>query len=432
MSNTQVHQGRFRRLVNRQKPIQLFNFIKVKVLRLRHRHGKPFGTSPTSAQDSAGHSPVFVDQNIPRTRNTKHDLTSLDDSEANNEQQGHGRLSKPTASQPYSSKNIHELIEFAGLKAASIQGCIGTASPKDAPFLEFQLVFGAGSPSSNIHCYRARAPRQVGHTNAWEYANDSDLWSPEEQPLKRSDRNTLRPTDRALACPYLMQDPTTYESRQGCRGAAFHDVSRLKEHLYRCHRQKPHCTKCGEPFVDEASQANHEVCSSDFVDSVSGKFLQEFKGFNKEQEAKLKDKKRKRGGSKVAKWKDIFDILFPDAIEVPCPYYKPPAFQQFQDSAVERRDMMHDLINNLFKNHVSGSIARSQVEKMKGPMTEEDWSKMKEIFRSFVLSDVKASRTTAAGDMNQDFSKSTEAIESQISVCAECATEQHGGCRSPE
>ncbi|KAF4412613.1 hypothetical protein CFRS1_v002335 [Colletotrichum fructicola] len=44
-------------------------------------------------------------------------------------------------------------------------------------------------------------------------------------------------------------------------------------------------------------------------------FLQEFKGFNKEQEAKLKDKKRKRGGSKVAKWKDIFDILFPDAIE---------------------------------------------------------------------------------------------------------------------
>lgn len=79
--------------------------------------------------------------------------------------------------------------------------------------------------------------------------------------------------------------------------------------------------------------------------------------------------------------------------------------------------MMHDLINNLFKNHVSGSIARSQVEKMKGPMTEEDWSKMKEIFRSFVLSDVKASRTTAAGDMNQGFSKSTEAIESQISVC---------------
>ncbi|KAF4896603.1 hypothetical protein CGCF415_v005723 [Colletotrichum fructicola] len=401
MSNTQVHQGRFRRLVNRQKPIQLFNFIKVKVLRLRHRHGKPFGTSPTSAQDSAGHSPVFVDQNIPRTRNTKHDLTSLDDSEANNEQQGHGRLSKPTASQPYSSKNIHELIEFAGLKAASIQGCIGTASPKDAPFLEFQLVFGAGSPSSNIHCYRARAPRQVGHTNAWEYANDSDLWSPEEQPLKRSDRNTLRPTDRALACPYLMQDPTTYESRQGCRGAAFHDVSRLNKLALTV-------TITLENIFTDATDRSR------IAQSV---FLQEFKGFNKEQEAKLKDKKRKRGGSKVAKWKDIFDILFPDAIEVPCPYYKPPAFQQFQDSAVERRDMMHDLINNLFKNHVSGSIARSQVEKMKGPMTEEDWSKMKEIFRSFVLSDVKASRTTAAGDMNQDFSKSTEAIESQISVC---------------
>ncbi|KAF4928164.1 hypothetical protein CGCVW01_v002137 [Colletotrichum viniferum] len=228
------------------------------------------------------------------------------------------------------------------------------------------------------------------------------LWLPEEEPLKKQEEPEPPKSEppKRLACPYLIYDPTTYESHQGCRGAAFPDTSRLKEHLYRSHRQQPHCAKCGEPFADESSQEKHGVCSSSLTHSVTGNHLQELKGFDKEQEARLRDRKRKRGESNEEKWKDIFNILFPDTTEIPSPYYKSPARKEFQDGAAESRNVInYSLINNLFNNHVADSMARSQVEKTQGPMPEEGWRKMKEIFRGFVLSGLKKPR------------------ESQTSVC---------------
>ncbi|KAL3301697.1 zinc finger c2h2-type protein [Colletotrichum asianum] len=312
MSDTRERKGRFRRLVNRQRPRQLFNFLESKALQIRHWRRKSLGTSPTSAQDFAGKSPA-VGQNICWTLNTKHDFTSLDDNEAHHKQKGNDRLLNPTATHQYSIENIYELIKLAGLIPVSIQDNIGAASPKDAPFLESELLFGAGFPRDNIFCYRARVPIQDNSCRGPDHEFRRDptqqagrLLCPEEEPLNRKQRH--------LACPFLLHDSITYEGRPGCRGAAFPNPSRLK-----CHKQKPHCTKCGEPFVDESSHADHKVCSTNFVHPVTGKFLREFKGFNKEQEAKLRDKKRKRGGSNEEKWKDIFNILFPDATEVPNP-----------------------------------------------------------------------------------------------------------------
>ncbi|KAF5489181.1 hypothetical protein CGCS363_v011895 [Colletotrichum siamense] len=226
MLNTREHEGRFSRLINRRKPLQLFSFLKSKAQQLRHWRAKPLGTSPISSQDFAGNG-LTVEQNINWTRNTKHDFTSLNDDEAHNKQQGNGRLLKPTASHQYSMKNVYELIKLAGLKPVSIQGCIGTTSPKDAYFLDFELVFGPGFPRDKIYCYRARAPIQGNASRGPDNGFRRDptrqvgsLWSQEEEPLKRKPRH--------LACPFLLQDPITYESRQGCRGAAFPDPSRLK------------------------------------------------------------------------------------------------------------------------------------------------------------------------------------------------------------
>lgn len=70
--------------------------------------------------------------------------------------------------------------------------------------------------------------------------------------------------------------------------------------------------------------------------------------------------------------------------------YKSPALKEVQNGTTASRDMKCGLINNLLENHSSDSMARSRVEQIRGPMPDEDWSKMKEIFRDFVLSDLKA------------------------------------------
>ncbi|KAI8295674.1 hypothetical protein K4K59_004505 [Colletotrichum sp. SAR11_240] len=183
-------------------------------------------------------------------------------------------------------------------------------------------------------------------------------------------------------------------------GANSHCDSR--EHLYRCHKQKPHCTKCGEPFADE-----------------SGKFLQRFEGFNEEQEAKLKDKKRKRGESNEEKWKDIFKILFPDTVEIPSPYYKSPAHERFQDRTTKTANTKYGFIDDPFESHEPGieSEARSKMEKITGSLPDDVWSEMKEIFRDLAFSGAKAFRTPTAPDTNRHHLKTARTMESQISLC---------------
>ncbi|EQB56218.1 hypothetical protein CGLO_03784 [Colletotrichum gloeosporioides Cg-14] len=103
---------------------------------------------------------------------------------------------------------------------------------------------------------------------------------------------------------------------------------------------------------------------------------------------KLKDKKRKHGESNEDKWKDIFNILFPDAIETPCPYYRSRAIEKPQDGSANPNDIKQGIIDNLFGGDQVLDIettARSRMEKMTGSLPEEDWREMKRIFRDFAF-----------------------------------------------
>ncbi|KAF0315173.1 hypothetical protein GQ607_017586 [Colletotrichum asianum] len=122
---------------------------------------------------------------------------------------------------------------------------------------------------------------------------------------------------RLLACPYPKYAPEIYGHR--CRAAAFSQIHRLKEHLYRVHEQPPHCVRCGETFSNKSDVKAHlgrpdEIC--DFAADVS------VDGLSFEQMKKLRSKKRKPGvATNEEKWRDIFGIVFPDATDFPDPYY---------------------------------------------------------------------------------------------------------------
>ncbi|KAF9879620.1 hypothetical protein CkaCkLH20_03163 [Colletotrichum karsti] len=139
-----------------------------------------------------------------------------------------------------------------------------------------------------------------------------------------------------LACPYLKHDAEKYGQLRGCRGAAFKDIHRLKEHLYRTHRQKENCPRCRTIFDDE-EERNRHLKSKTVCEVVEGISLE---GYDKAQGEKLKSKKRVKGvNSREDKWKHIYGILFPNCKDTPDPFYKPIFDDESRKSGLIRLDL---------------------------------------------------------------------------------------------
>ncbi|KAI0431691.1 hypothetical protein F5Y09DRAFT_340390 [Xylaria sp. FL1042] len=125
-----------------------------------------------------------------------------------------------------------------------------------------------------------------------------------------------------FACPYFKYNPTKYQGWPICPGPGWADVYRVKEHLYRKHRQaKFRCARCCESFESEQDYVDHlrapipcELRESEPIE-----------GFDADQERQLKSRKKKSHiVSEVDKWRAVFQILFPhiSADEIPSPFYE--------------------------------------------------------------------------------------------------------------
>ncbi|KAK4212716.1 hypothetical protein QBC37DRAFT_465181 [Rhypophila decipiens] len=125
-----------------------------------------------------------------------------------------------------------------------------------------------------------------------------------------------------FACPYFKYNKTKYKSWRGCPGPGWPDVHRVKEHLYRRHRQpKYRCNRCWQPFEDEQTIIEHQRN----VNSCPLKPMEPVEGFDTGQEARLKSRKKAITElSEVEKWKATFRILFPhvDDPDIPSPFYE--------------------------------------------------------------------------------------------------------------
>lgn len=93
------------------------------------------------------------------------------------------------------------------------------------------------------------------------------------------------------------------------------DVNR--EHVYRRHAAPIHCTRCGQVFETETALTNHSrstvVCEIRSFEAPEG--------FNKEQEKKLRSRKREGNPTEEDLWRKMYRILFPldDNTSIPSP-----------------------------------------------------------------------------------------------------------------
>ncbi|KAK2768008.1 hypothetical protein CKAH01_04576 [Colletotrichum kahawae] len=202
---------------------------------------------------------------------------------------------------------------------------------------------------------------------------------PDGRPHLRTDEDTTEPIKQSeklrFTCPYLKFDPKTYEERN-CRSKAWlgKDIHRLnfRDHLYKEHRQKPHCHRCGEMFNEESQVTDHlmrPICCN-----LKPGFKVE--GFSRKQEADIRDRKMKRGDTPEAKWTAIFGILFP-GVEVPDP--SPPDNESLDTSSSVK-------IENVFTGAIPSELektTRSKLEAISGPLNENQWREMLDVFKDF-------------------------------------------------
>ncbi|KAI1452654.1 hypothetical protein F4805DRAFT_462585 [Annulohypoxylon moriforme] len=157
--------------------------------------------------------------------------------------------------------------------------------------------------------------------------NNSGGDSEEEEPRQLRTRGGKGKAAglRYLACPYFKHDPKKYSGREwgSCCGPGWFTVHRVKEHLYRCHRQpKYRCLRCGQHFEEEKTLENHSRETKACI--VQDKKLLD--GFDSKQEIMLRSRKKPKPRTDLSepeKWKLIYKILFPDVLEekIPTAFY---------------------------------------------------------------------------------------------------------------
>ncbi|KAI0206765.1 hypothetical protein F4808DRAFT_454683 [Astrocystis sublimbata] len=159
-------------------------------------------------------------------------------------------------------------------------------------------------------------------------ARDSDKYDDSEDdnmlrppPLGPDDRKDKEQEVIRLACPYFKYNPTKYQQWPICPGPGWSDVHRVKEHLYRKHRQpRFRCVRCWECFDSEQTYIDHQRAQ---IPCELGE-KEPIEGFDAEQERQLKSrKKRSRVVSEIDKWKAVYQILFPHIPpeRIPSPFY---------------------------------------------------------------------------------------------------------------
>ncbi|OMP87773.1 hypothetical protein BK809_0007863 [Diplodia seriata] len=138
------------------------------------------------------------------------------------------------------------------------------------------------------------------------------------------------PKGKKLACPYFKQNQRREGRPVACIHPGFSNVARLKEHLYRIHKLPAICPRCQAQFDTEEEVTDHLNAPERCEKRPRKAHLE---GFDREQELKLRTKKRSKGeGSEEEKWRGVYMILFPNASlgEVPsaCRFY----FSSFSQS----------------------------------------------------------------------------------------------------
>ncbi|KAI1302012.1 hypothetical protein F5Y03DRAFT_215068 [Xylaria venustula] len=194
---------------------------------------------------------------------------------------------------------------------------------------------GISNQSSGDEVQRARKRKLDDNNNdEGENDDDDDIGPPNSgvNDKKGKGKEVLR-----FACPYFKFNPTKYQGWPVCPGPGWLDVHRVKEHLYRKHRQaKFRCMRCWECFESEQDYVDHQRAPT----PCELKESEPIEGFDADQERQLRSRKKKSHVvSEVDKWRAVFQILFPHIMsdEIPSPFYE---YDQLASSATRSHETL--------------------------------------------------------------------------------------------
>ncbi|KAF4909610.1 hypothetical protein CGCF415_v005721 [Colletotrichum fructicola] len=245
--------------------------------------------------------------------------------------------------------------------------------------------------------FRGTTDKQKGGRRSSDRTSTA-LWQPKIKPKikpKKDKQDGLH-----LACPYTKCDDATQEQLFRCRAKAFPDTHRLKQHLYSVHRQKPHCTRCGEIFASNVGLEAHSRLTEGC--NLSQKICIE--GFNSTQEEQLRSKKRQPNlRTEEDKWRNIFRILFPDCSNIPDPYYRTTSGRSINLKDVE----------SIFADTVPRELEErlfSKLEAISGSLDDDQRREVKSILKDFTSQRVRQI-TEKTGSTCRDVMDTAETIE---------------------
>ncbi|ETS82864.1 hypothetical protein PFICI_04740 [Pestalotiopsis fici W106-1] len=195
----------------------------------------------------------------------------------------------------------------------------------------------AGTPQKST-----RQKRSLAHRDSFD---DSDPGRDGNDQDKRAGKRTKTEISPALklACPFFQRDPSKYKGRQACTGPGWSSISRLKEHIYRAHRQPDNkCNRCCEIFTSGDQLEDHQRAE------IPCKVSQDrsIDGINESQYIMLR---KKPVGKKddAERWEEVYRIIFPKATMIPSPYYA------YEDSS-RITSVSHDSMKALEEELIQG------------------------------------------------------------------------------
>ncbi|KAI1425012.1 hypothetical protein F5Y12DRAFT_749273 [Xylaria sp. FL1777] len=154
-------------------------------------------------------------------------------------------------------------------------------------------------------------------------ANTTDLnpAAPTKLQLDLPDQKPSGSIVKKLACPFYKRDAHSPAISRACRGVGWASISRVKEHIYRCHAPKHQCNRCHKGFDSDVDLATHQR-SSDPCPLLDTPLAETISG---DQRAQLRHYGGKRvKGANEEKWRSLYRILFPGDSFIPSPYYDEP------------------------------------------------------------------------------------------------------------
>ncbi|KAH8714335.1 hypothetical protein BGZ61DRAFT_209902 [Ilyonectria robusta] len=174
------------------------------------------------------------------------------------------------------------------------------------------------------------------------------------------------------ACPFSKYNPTKYQTAEWslCCWPGWTSVHRVKEHLYRNHLlPKFQCSRCRR-VLESAGDLTAHLRETVICDIV----LQEPQdGISEEQEKSLRAREKNRGRAS-ARWRKVYEILFPGECPIPSPFvdFGPinpeikaqtdDFFRQFEACAREQFPrVLHPVLDNMIGRIHQSSISREEI-----------------------------------------------------------------------